>query len=326
MEYKSLPDLKALVTLREIVERGGVAEAGRALNVGQPAVTKRLRALERSFGLELMVREAGRLRLTTAGERVYQFARLVMDHQLELVGDLNQLKAGKPITGKDSVLGPLIKQLTETALEAEMDTHLAQEVVPNRKNGKSRKTMKSSSGEFELETPRDRAGTFEPKLVLDYTFKQGTVIALNAGYRLRRGAEVGKLRVDDEVFFGLGVEVPVRAQYIRVMFDEITRILNHLLWLGAHGLDIGAMTMFLYTFREREDLMDCYEAVSGTRMHATYYRPGGVYRDLPDEMPRHQPSERLSKKDLDRLNAVRSGTSLSSRPRDGPCQPSASSS
>ena len=67
------------------------------------------------------------------------------------------------------------------------------------------------------------------------------------------------------------------------MFDEITRILNHLMWLGAHGLDIGAMAMFLYCFREREDLMDCYEAVSGTRMHATYYRPGGVYRDLPDE-------------------------------------------
>ena len=61
------------------------------------------------------------------------------------------------------------------------------------------------------------------------------------------------------------------------MFDEMTRILNHLMWLGAHGLDIGAMTMFLYCFREREDLMDCYEAVSGTRMHATYYRPGGVY-------------------------------------------------
>ena len=80
----------------------------------------------------------------------------------------------------------------------------------------------------------------------------------------------------------LGIDVPVRAQYIRVMFDEITRILNHLLWLGAHGLDIGAMTVFLYCFREREDLMDCYEAVSGARMHAAYYRPGGVYRDLPE--------------------------------------------
>jgi len=108
----------------------------------------------------------------------------------------------------------------------------------------------------------------------------------------------------------LGVEVPLRAQYIRVMFDEITRILNHLMWLGAHGLDIGAMTMFLYCFREREDLMDCYEAVSGTRMHATYYRPGGVYRDLPDEMPKYQPNDWRSDKDIDRLNENRSGSML----------------
>lgn len=95
MEYKNLPDLKALVTLREIVERGGVAEAGRAMHVGQPAVTKRLRALERCFDAELMVREAGRLRLTAAGERVYAYARLVMDHQVELVSDLRQLRAGR---------------------------------------------------------------------------------------------------------------------------------------------------------------------------------------------------------------------------------------
>ena len=63
----------------------------------------------------------------------------------------------------------------------------------------------------------------------------------------------------------LQLEVPLRAQYIRVMFDEITRILNHLLWLGAHALDVGAMTVFLYAFRDREDLMDCYEAVSGAQ-------------------------------------------------------------
>ncbi|MDP7093303.1 MAG: NADH-quinone oxidoreductase subunit D, partial [Gammaproteobacteria bacterium] len=93
-------------------------------------------------------------------------------------------------------------------------------------------------------------------------------------------------------------------------FDEITRILNHLLWLGTHGLDIGAMTMFLYCFREREDLMDCYEAVSGTRMHATYYRPGGVYRDLPDTMPRYQPSKWHDEKDVARMNAAREGTML----------------
>ena len=88
----------------------------------------------------------------------------------------------------------------------------------------------------------------------------------------------------------LGIDVPVRAQYIRVMFDEITRILNHLLWLGAHALDVGAMTVFLYAFREREDLMDMYEAVSGARMHAAYYRPGGVYRDLPERMPQYAES------------------------------------
>ena len=108
----------------------------------------------------------------------------------------------------------------------------------------------------------------------------------------------------------LGITPPERAQYIRVMFDEITRILNHLMWLGTHALDVGAMTMFLYCFREREDLMDCYEAVSGTRMHATYYRPGGVFRDLPERMPKFQPSQYRSEKDLKRLNVARSGSLL----------------
>ena len=105
----------------------------------------------------------------------------------------------------------------------------------------------------------------------------------------------------------LELEVPERAQYIRVLFDEVTRILNHLLWLGAHALDIGAMTVFLYAFREREDLMDCYEAVSGARMHAAYYRPGGVYRDLPEAMPRHQPSRFRSKRETRRRNRDREG-------------------
>src|SRR5690349_21776734 len=108
----------------------------------------------------------------------------------------------------------------------------------------------------------------------------------------------------------LGVTPPIRAQYIRVMFDEVTRILNHLMWLGAHALDIGAMTVFLLAFKEREDLMDCYEAVSGTRMHATYYRPGGVYRDLPDSMPKYQASKWRSQKEADKLNVARSGSML----------------
>lgn len=108
----------------------------------------------------------------------------------------------------------------------------------------------------------------------------------------------------------LGIEPPIRALYIRTMFDEITRILNHLLWLGAHGLDIGAMSVFLYCFREREDLLDCYEAVSGTRMHATYYRPGGVYRDLPNKMPQYRPSKWHNEKEVAKLNQNREGSLL----------------
>ncbi|MDQ7004788.1 MAG: NADH-quinone oxidoreductase subunit D [Ghiorsea sp.] len=80
----------------------------------------------------------------------------------------------------------------------------------------------------------------------------------------------------------LGIEAPERAQYIRVMYAELTRILNHTMWLGAAALDIGAMTMFLFCFREREDIFDFYEEVSGARMHAAYFRPGGVARDLPE--------------------------------------------
>lgn len=107
------------------------------------------------------------------------------------------------------------------------------------------------------------------------------------------------------------IEVPLRARYIRVLFDEITRLLNHLMSIGSHALDVGAMAVFLYTFREREDLMDCYEAVSGARMHAAYYRPGGVYRDLPDTMPQYgQTSQYRGAKELKFMNDARSGSLL----------------
>ena len=108
----------------------------------------------------------------------------------------------------------------------------------------------------------------------------------------------------------LGIEAPERALWIRTMFDEITRILNHLMWVGASGLDLGAMAAFLYAFREREELMDCYEAVSGARMHATYYRPGGVYRDLPSQMPKYSESRWHKGDDLKRLNRWREGSLL----------------
>src|SRR5204862_7275426 len=108
----------------------------------------------------------------------------------------------------------------------------------------------------------------------------------------------------------LGIAVPIRAQYIRVMFDEITRVMNHLMWLGAHGLDCGAMNMLIYCFREREDLFDIYEAVSGARMHAAYYRPGGVYRDLPDRMPQYEASKFHNKKAIEQMNSNRQGSLL----------------
>ncbi|MEY3287021.1 MAG: hypothetical protein RL500_1751 [Pseudomonadota bacterium] len=108
----------------------------------------------------------------------------------------------------------------------------------------------------------------------------------------------------------MGIEVPERAQYIRVMYAEITRLLNHLLWLGCHGMDCGAMNMLIYCFREREDLFDMYEAVSGARMHAAYFRPGGVYRDLPDRMPQYQASKIRNAKAIAQLNENRQGSLL----------------
>ena len=95
MEYRNLPDLSGLATLIAVVELGGVAEAGRALHIGQPAVTKRLRALDNCYGVDLMQRKARRLELTAAGEKVYAYARLALDHQRSLLDDLASLKEGR---------------------------------------------------------------------------------------------------------------------------------------------------------------------------------------------------------------------------------------
>lgn len=79
------------------------------------------------------------------------------------------------------------------------------------------------------------------------------------------------------------LDVPLRAQYLRVLLAELTRINSHLVWLGTHALDIGAMSVFLYCFREREKILDIFEMVSGQRMMSTYFRPGGLWRDVPEE-------------------------------------------
>ncbi len=95
MEYRNLPDLKGLAALRAVVELGGVEHAGQSLHIGQPAVTKRLRALEECYGLDLMQRRGRKLELTAAGERVYAFSRLVLDYQTSLLEDLNSLMRGQ---------------------------------------------------------------------------------------------------------------------------------------------------------------------------------------------------------------------------------------
>lgn len=79
----------------------------------------------------------------------------------------------------------------------------------------------------------------------------------------------------------MGIDIPLRAKYIRTMFAEITRVLNHVLAVACHAMDVGATTPFLWWFEEREKMIEFYERVSGARMHAAYIRPGGVYQDLP---------------------------------------------
>ncbi len=95
MEYITLPDLKGLAALRAVVELGGVNHAGEFLHIGQPAVTKRLRSLDECYGTPLMQRKGRKLELTTAGEKVYAYARLALDHQTTLIEDLSSLRQGK---------------------------------------------------------------------------------------------------------------------------------------------------------------------------------------------------------------------------------------
>ena len=103
----------------------------------------------------------------------------------------------------------------------------------------------------------------------------------------------------------LGLEIPPRAQWIRVMLNELTRINSHLVWLGTHAMDIGAMTVFLYCFREREDVLRLFEAVSGQRMMTSYFRIGGLalepplgFFDTGEEIPRPLPGRHRRVREL----------------------------
>nr|YP_009446426.1 NADH dehydrogenase subunit 7 [Ancoracysta twista]ATY40914.1 NADH dehydrogenase subunit 7 [Ancoracysta twista] len=109
----------------------------------------------------------------------------------------------------------------------------------------------------------------------------------------------------------LKCDVPLRAQYIRVLFSEITRLLNHLLAVSCHALDVGAMSPFFWGFEERERLMEFYERVSGARMHAAYFRPGGVSQDLPIGLGQdiHQYVEQFTSR-LDEFEEVLTGNRI----------------
>lgn len=131
MEYKNLPDITALATLRAVVELGGVDQAALALFVGQPAVTKRLRSLDASYDVALMQRKGRRLSLTPAGERVYAYARLVLDHQLALLEDLNYLREGEnrlrleaTFAIGEHLLPALLLQFNETHPEYRIESRL----------------------------------------------------------------------------------------------------------------------------------------------------------------------------------------------------------
>ena len=144
-----------------------------------------------------------------------------MTEKFDFEQALEALKAGKPITGKDSVLSPLIKQLTEAALEAEIDTHLAQEVNANRKNGKSRKTMKSSSGSFELETPRDRSGTFEPQLIRKHQTHVSNEIETKIISMFGRGMSYRDIAGHVEELYGISVSTATLSAITDKIIAEV---------------------------------------------------------------------------------------------------------
>ena len=144
-----------------------------------------------------------------------------MSEKFDFEAALKALQSGQPITGKDGVLAPLVRQLTEAALEAELDSHLAEEVIANRKNGKSKKTVKSSSGAFELETPRDRAGTFEPQLVKKHQRTVSDEIETKILSMYGLGMSYADIAGHVEEMYGIGVSTATISTITDKLIDEV---------------------------------------------------------------------------------------------------------
>ncbi|MDH3493139.1 MAG: IS256 family transposase [Acidobacteriota bacterium] len=134
---------------------------------------------------------------------------------------LEEVKSGKNLTGKDSVLGPLIKRLTEAALEGELESHLADDIVPNRKNGKTGKTLKTSVGNVELNTPRDRAGTFEPQIVKKNQTSISTEIESKILSMVGRGLSYSDVREHVEEMYGISVSTAAISAITDKILDEL---------------------------------------------------------------------------------------------------------
>ncbi len=134
---------------------------------------------------------------------------------------LKAIQSGQAISGKDGVLAPLIKQLTEAALEAELDSHLADEVVPNRKNGKSGKTIKTSEGKIDLDTPRDRAGTFEPKIIQKNQTSVSDEIESKILSMYGRGLSYSDIREHVEEMYGISVSTAAISTITDKIIDTV---------------------------------------------------------------------------------------------------------
>ena len=163
-----------------------------------------------------------------------------MAEKFDFEAALKAVQSGQSITGKDGVLGPLVKQLTEAALEAELDSHLAEEVAENRRNGKSRKTVKSTIGKFELETPRDRAGTFEPQLVKKHQRTVSDEIETKILSMFGLGMSYADIAGHVEEMYGIGVSPATISTITDKLIAEVkawqTRPLENLypfVWLDA---------------------------------------------------------------------------------------------